>query len=797
MKIDTMEHTDRFDEYNDLPWDDANQQDKGESGSALLEINLSGDVPIDSYDCKSNKRVTDKSLDIYRKAERFQTIKLTSGNRIEGGVTEQYVREHYGTEGVRRYKLAKFVLSRLDYQASPDVLLMLSSTKKARIVIATAGAGKTTSLQFDLLISKLIDKAVHRGWLEPEKVEDTSVELSRILYLNYNKHNVEMIRNRHTAMCSAINKIVRSEDAINADIESSTVHAFCHKWLKAFSSIVDLPELSIITEEQKSSVWKAIMEPRWIKFYSDDKEAMVDYAVLDELYNFKTESMLEWEQFFDTAKFIDSGLKEDFVKSCIKKYDSMKKAMKLMDFTDYLVLMTNLLKENPELRNKLRNRYRIVIADENQDFTRLMNELLIQLYSPDVNSLIVVGDPDQTIYDFKGVSPDNIVTLAEDLDDVELLGLDTNYRCPDNIVTAAKAILDLNQLRFDKPINTVRTGGKIITHPIDSGDTQEGQVLNILRNLNENDLPQVVITYRNNASSVIMAEELYYAGIPFRILDSHRPFNNPVFRHISMALRALKEKDNFNLNCELYRFLPMSKEQWTDILESNRLERRNHLHDIVVPANLPKGSADAFKLLMKVSLQVETQPVCDFINPLIRLYRMYYFDFIIRQNTFVVSDVDVYPRYLDRAIKYFSRQMTYDYMMAEMIERNVDNELGVTLSTFHGLKGLEFDYVLALDFEESVFPRYFELEQQYSLNTTMEEKESANRLCYVLVTRTIKELHLFYNSTDPSVYVNLLTKSNPANDEVSKQDEISLGGIGTFDSVNAKMNFVRGILGRR
>lgn len=768
-----------------------------------------GDVPpwewgevTPPWECAAPEQRGPQELEIHRKAERFKSLNLLSGNSIEGGVTEEYIRGKYGLEGVQRFRLAKFVLDGLGYIVSPDVLLMLSCTNRARIVIATAGAGKTTSLQFDLVISKMLDKATGAGLLAPEPVDGTTVALPRILYLNYNKHNVRMISERHTAVCAAVNKMLKKEDGVTDELESSTVHAFCHKWLKAFAPKLELPELAIISDDTKSNIWSAIIKPRWKKFYGESEDNAVEYGVLDDLYNYKTESMLDWPEFFLTAKFIDSGLNPDFTKACIKKYDSMKKQMKLMDFTDYLVLMTETLRSNPELRRKLQERYRIIIADENQDFTRLMNELLIQLYDPEINRLVIVGDPDQTIYDFKGVSPDNVVSLAEALPDTQLLGFDTNYRCPSTIVDAAKEILKLNILRFEKSINTVRTGGRIIQHALRMMGNQHVEVIDILKKIGPAGWPSTVVTYRNNVSSIIVAEEMYYAGIPFQTLDDRRPFNNPVFKQIYRALIALKEKDNFELNKDLHRFIPLKKEEWVSILEDNRASRRSHLHDLILPSDLPKGTMDALKTLVTISVTIDTQPVSEFIASLLRLYRTYYFDFIVRQSNFVVQDADNYLLYLERATKFFSRNMSFEYMQAELRERNVDNSAGVSLSTFHGLKGLEFDYVLAIDFNESIFPDYFGIEQKYSQNTAMEEKESANRLCYVLVTRTIKEFHTFYDINDPSVYVGILSgavKTEKAIEGGSSPSsgELTLGMVGGASDNDSRMSFVKRILGNR
>lgn len=733
-----------------------------------------------------------EDLEIYRKAEHFKKLHLISGNSITGSV-DDFVKSNYGKEGVVRLKLARHLLSVLNFIPSDDVLLMLSCSKRARAVIATAGAGKTTSLHLDLIVSKMMDKVLHNYSLDPVPVEGTNVTMPAILYLNYNKHNVQPIYEKHQRLCAQVNRGI--QEKVDDGIESSTVHAFCHKWLQAFAFTIDVPELKIVSDEDKKKLWTAVMTPRWKKFYSED-ECGVEWQTMDELYTFKVESMLDWDPFFETAKFVDTGLLPDFVKSCIKKYDSMKKSMKLMDFTDYLIMTIDILKTHEDLRRQVQDRYKIIVADENQDFTALMNELLLQLYDPERNRLIVVGDPDQTIYAFKGVSPDNVVNLVERLDDVEVLGLDTNYRCPDKIVDAAKAILAMNVMRFDKPINTVKTGGVIIKHPLSANGLQSKEVLAILNKNGAANYGRTVITYRNNKSALIIGEELYYANIPFSVLDDRRPFNNMVFRHIQSAILALREKDNLDLNKGLYRFMPLPRELWSRILDENARMRHHHFHDLIIPEGLPNGTTQAIATLVDISMRVETEPCSDYIGVLIQLYRKYYYDFLMKNPNPAIGDSDYYGLLLERSVKFWSRPYTFDYMQQELRERNVDKPDAVTLSTFHGLKGLEFDYVIAIDFVDSIFPNFFGIEQRYPENTAMEEKESENRLCYVLVTRAIKEMHLLYQENNPSAYVEVLC--GKTGESIDSGDTINLGGISIpGDAAAAKLSFIQRLTGDR
>lgn len=785
------------------PWEES-AQDDGYWCSLLADESVppTGGSALGSYakgkqPVKLEEREADTSLEIYKKAEHFNRLKLISGNSI-GVPVKDYILKHYGKEGLTRYTLAAHLMKVMNFIPSDDVLLMLSCTRRARVVIATAGAGKTTSLQLDLAVSKMMDTILHNYHLDPVVVEGTEVALPCILYLNYNRHNVGPITKRHNEVCARVNASIKEK--IDNSLESSTVHAFCHKWLTAFAEDLGHLELKIATDDEREKLWTAVMTPRWKKFY-EDSECTVEWQTLDELYVFKVESMLDWDVFFQTAKFVDTGLKSDFVKSCIKKYDALKKAMKLMDFTDYLLLMIDCFEQHPELKELIQDRYKIIVADENQDFTALMNELLLHLYNPKKNQLIVVGDPDQTIYQFKGVSPDNVVNLVDRLEDCEILGIDTNYRCPDGIVEAAKRVLDMNILRFKKPIKTVKTGGVIVKHPIKNMSMQYREMLDIISANGISSYKDTVIAYRNNRSSIILGEELYYANIPFRVLDTRRPFNNIAFKHIQQGLQALLEKDNTDLNRGLFHFLPLSREMWYSILDENAKRRNRHFHDLIIPRNVPSGTEQAISALVDISMRIETAPCSDYIGVLFNLYRKYYYDFLASTPNPAIGDTDIYMLLLERSQKFWGRSFTYDYMMQELRERNVDKPDAITLSTFHGLKGLEFDYVIAADFNDGLFPNFFGIEQRYPANTALEEKESENRLCYVLVTRTIKELHLLYSNSDPSVYVDILCPREVEGLDGSagaQAKSLSLGGITMpSDTMSAKLSYIQRLTGGR
>lgn len=743
-----------------------------------FDIDIDINSPIEEEE-ESSDKVKAKAF-LEEMSKKFSGLELVSGSRVEN--LPEYIESKYGKEGTLRYKFGKFLMQKFGLKPAKDVLLFLSCTSASRVVIATAGAGKTTSIHVDIVLNRIIDQIMGRGLLEPLPVKGTGVSVPRVLFLNYNKHNTFGVVEKQKSLVDRVNSIFAKDKdfkKLSFDIESTTVHAFCRKWLANTS----IGEINPMAEEESQKIWESIINPRWKKFYGAESEPC-KHTILSELYTYMVEGMYSFEELFQTAKFIDTGLKEDFARACLKKYGEMKKLMSIFDFSDYLISMNELLDSDEEFRHRLQSRYSLIIADENQDFTAIMNNLLTRIHNPDLNRLVIVGDPDQSIYEFRGVSPFNMVDVYSKLKDASLLGFDTNYRCGDKIVEGAKKILALNKLRFQKPIHTVNSGGVIRSIVADQTQTIRF-VLEHAKSHSDN-LKEIVVAYRNNSSVNLLAEELFYEHIPFNILDTRRPFNNPVFRHIMGFLESLRAKNSESLNKDLYRFLPCKKEAWYAILNQN--SDLGHVN--VLSLEVPEQLQSSMQIIRSIALNLN-RPVCEFVNDIFYLYKRMYFDsFIFLQDDKTKSEFSLY---FDRAYKFFNRPMSFE-MLCSDLQRNENNPFGLTLSTFHGLKGLEFDTVIAIDMQESVTPDEDSLYNSYPPITAAMTVESENRLAYVLVTRARKNLYLLHKREGASSYVHLLTDSDESTDKVNTCMDIDVSELSTDKS---KLDYIAKVLGRR
>lgn len=751
------------------------------------------------FDCSFN--ITDTVCEttlINDKAEKFKQQSLLSGKDFKNQEEVlTFVKKAYGVAGVNRFKIAKVVLGARGLVPTNDFLLAISSTKKSKIVLATAGAGKTTMLQLDIIVSKLIDNLKGTSIYSPREIANTGVMISRILFLNYNKHNREPAIQRHKEFVASINRVLKPNERISDDLESSTVHAFCRKYVNIYKEKLGYSEIKIIDGATKTKILDAVIKPRWEKISKSEMPKTLP-SEIDSLYNFKEESMLEWDSFFMSAPFIESELPSEFVKSCITKYDAMKKTLKVFDFIDFIKEFIRLLNTFDDVREEITNSYSLIIADEAQDFTALMNEVLKVMQTQN-NKIIVVGDPDQMIYSFRGVSSDNILNIADELDDSEILTLDTNFRCPRNIVDAANGILDLNVLRFDREINCVRDGGNIVFKPYSNIHEEYNYITNYLSKLSDNDLQKTVIAFRNNDSAVILTEELYYADIPYNISDVNKPFNNEIFTRLYNVLCALSEQDNTSMISCLWQVLPVTKNTWLEIIEANKKNRISSFADFNFGAFvLPESFQGVFDDLSMISNNINSLNCSQYIEKIVEYFRLYSYNFLYKSVANTSCDNnrndDTAELYLSRAVKFFNRDLVFDKIKSDYVRSQRNSAHGVSVSTMHALKGLEYDTVIVADMVDTVFPNFQLIDTRFPNATAVEVKEAENRLCYVLITRAKKNLIFMYDERDPSAYLQIIRQKG--NNILDFNDAI-VPRVQCDDNADliSKRNFITRIMG--
>ncbi|MBN2627106.1 MAG: UvrD-helicase domain-containing protein, partial [Spirochaetales bacterium] len=216
----------------------------------------------------------------------------------------------------------------------------------------------------------------------------------------------------------------------------------------------------------------------------------------------------------DNLKEISSDPK---LSEYFEKYEEKLRRVGNADFGDLISLPVRLLRDNKEIRTRIRQRFRAILVDEYQDTNRAQDLLLEQLVGPE-NRLCVVGDDDQSIYRFRGARVENILSFEKRFPKTRVIRLEENYRSTGHILAAASAVVDNNQGRLGKTLWTSRGDGEKprVLYFADQRE-ETGYIVDLLR---DNRYEETAILYRTNAQSKSFEDAFRKSNIPYRLVGN-------------------------------------------------------------------------------------------------------------------------------------------------------------------------------------------------------------------------------------------------------------------------------------
>lgn len=200
-----------------------------------------------------------------------------------------------------------------------------------------------------------------------------------------------------------------------------------------------------------------------------------------------------------------------------RAYDKKLRANRLIDFDDMLTLTYELLRQRKDHLQVWQQKFHHILVDEVQDMNCLQYEIL-RLLAPPENNIFMVGDDDQSIYQFRGARPELMKNFLSDYADAKSLYLEENYRCAPEIVTLSQKLISHNKNRFEKTIRAAGNGAGSVSIQEYASSAKENQA--IIRELQKlhgegMEYEQIAILYRTNRQSGYLLEQLMEAGIPF------------------------------------------------------------------------------------------------------------------------------------------------------------------------------------------------------------------------------------------------------------------------------------------
>ena len=429
-----------------------------------------------------------------------------------------------------------------------------------------------------------------------------------------------------------------------------------------------------------------------------------------------------------------------------------------VDFDDLLLHAAYLLRDNPELRHDLDARYRYLMVDEYQD-TNLVQYAIVRALSIDHPNLAVTGDPDQSIYGWRGASISNMLEFERDYPDVRVVKLEQNYRSTKRILSVADALIANNQRRKAKVLYTENPEGRPVSLIRYSTQREEAEGIadRIAAEVTAGSRRprDFAIFYRTNALSRSLEVALHERGVPFQLIKGVEFFQRKEIKDVLAYLHVLNNpRDDVALrrivNTPARGIGPTTVQKLAEHAMQNGLTlleamRRAGLVEAISKATAVKV-AKFITLIDQLSLST-TAPLEELVGLVLTEsgYRQMYADSEAEEDQDRLANIEE----LLTVARQFDERHPDDGGLERFLEENAlvndtDNwETGtdkVTLMTLHSAKGLEFPVVMIVAVEDGLLPHERSRQDPAQL-------EEERRLLFVGITRACEELELSYART--------------------------------------------------
>ncbi|HBG46316.1 MAG TPA: ATP-dependent DNA helicase PcrA [Deltaproteobacteria bacterium] len=525
-------------------------------------------------------------------------------------------------------------------------------------------------------------------------------------------------------------------------------------WLGTFHSL----GLRLLRRESRASGLKGDLT-----VYSDDDQLALIKQVLSELnLNEKVLPPKAVLARINQAKNDNIGPAEytarvnDFFSERVSKvynlYQKKLREMGCLDFGDLICEPINLLRQHQRILDSYREQFQYILVDEYQD-TNKAQYMLTGLLAGGSRNLLAVGDPDQSIYAWRGADISNILDFEKDYPDATVLRLEQNYRSTRNILSAANSVIERNSRRMEKTLWTENMEGHPLVHEQARDEYDEGRkVLSRLKARMDDDRTlayrDCAVFYRTNAQSRVFEELFIREGVPYTIVGGTRFYDRMEIKDALAYLRIISNpNDSISLQriinrpargigkATLDKVLSISKEMSIPLLEALReAQDRGRLAKTKTRQFLE--AYDSFNVDME---KLTLHELC-----LRLLEDSGYMMMWQEEATDEAAERTENLFELVSAIKDFETAnpgtSLSDFLDQVALISDLDNYEDkadrLTLMTLHSAKGLEFRVVFLAGMEEGIFPHSRSSDDP-------EQMEEERRLCYVGMTRAKEELYLF------------------------------------------------------
>ena len=437
-----------------------------------------------------------------------------------------------------------------------------------------------------------------------------------------------------------------------------------------------------------------------------------------------------------------------------KEYQSRLRKNNALDFDDLLMKTVELFETCPEVLEYYQERFRYLMVDEYQD-TNLVQFRFISLLAAKYRNLCVVGDDDQSIYKFRGADIKNILEFEHVFPDARVIRLEQNYRSTQNILDAANEVIRNNSQRKEKTLWTDNEKGKQVAfhqfmNAFEEAEYIAGEIQKKKRE-EEASYKDFAILYRTNAQSRLFEEKFLMANIPYRLVGG---VNFYARKEIKDLLSYMKTVDNARDDLAVRRIINVPKRgigaaTLTKVAVYAQ-EQDLSFYDALKSEGLAAAAGRSYSkirpfvdMIQRIRSQVEFLSVAEILNQIIE-ETGYVRELELEDTEEARGRIENIDELITKAVIYDEEhekgtlsEFLEEIALVSDIDSVDDTEDRVLLMTLHSAKGLEFPFVYLSGMEDGIFPSYLSIVSDDPMAV-----EEERRLCYVGITRAMKELTL-------------------------------------------------------
>ena len=595
---------------------------------------------------------------------------------------------------------------------NPQQMRAVEHIEGPALVIAGAGSGKTR------VITHRIAYLLRSGF-----------PASKILAVTFTNKAAEEMRHR-------------IQKTANEFVLTCTFHSLCAKILRE--------SIEVLGYKRDFTIYDA-----------DDSERLIKQCMT--AFNLKDEKGL-----LKTFKAAISAAKNNLVTperlakdepqlaSVYELYQTKLKEYQALDFDDLLFLTVKLFQEHPQVLSVYQSTWSFILIDEYQD-TNMAQYLIIKLLAEKHHNIFAVGDPDQSIYSWRGASIRNILEFDKDFPGAHIISLDQNYRSKTTILNAANALIRHNPAQYEKQLWSALGAGDKISLCICSDEHAEARFVtkNLLKHHLSYHIPlkECAIFYRTNFQSRVFEDALLSQKIPYVIIGGLSFYQRREVKDILAILRMVSSGADF---LSFSRTINLPKRGFGDVVQSN-------LKEIAAAHHLPIIEACEQILDRKIPLKLslkQHEGLKSYINMILALREMIkakapletLLSEAIDRSSYLVhlrEDPETFDERRSNLAELVHKAAEWESeaplpsltafleelsLKSSMDEKNIDQD-AVRLMTLHHAKGLEFRVVFLVGMEEDLFPHINSKDSE-------EKIQEERRLCYVGMTRAKENLYI-------------------------------------------------------